>query len=353
MAEREEPSSRSKGKASKKVTIQDVASAAGVSVATVSNYLNDYPYMRAATREKVQTQIDRLGYVVNEAARNFRSGRTKLFLLSIPDLTQIYFAELAEQVIRAARAKGYGVIVESTGQDYQREIDSIRSMATGISDGLILSPTQMTDSDISYLEGDFPLVVLGESVFSAPAPHILIGNVIGARMATRHLITSGCKTVVLVGGTLDSKKPSSRSLRTQGYRVELEAEGQAFRPDYVLQAEQWTSQDGAKAVRAMLEKGIHPDGIFALNDLLATGVISQLTALGIRVPEDVRVVGFDNIDEAKYTVPALTTVDPDRAAVADYAVNSLLEQIKNGHRAPKRSLPVSCSLVLRDSSPKV
>ncbi|PWG63999.1 LacI family DNA-binding transcriptional regulator [Bifidobacterium callitrichidarum] len=338
---------------SRKPTLHDVAKRAGVSVASVSNYLNDYPYMKPATRERIQKAIDELGYVTNQQARNLRSGRTGLISLSLPDLNQIYFAELAEETIKQAREYGYRVIIESTGNDRQREIDSARAMASNMTDGLILSPTQLRAEDVHELEGDYPLVVLGERLFGAPAPHVMIANESAAQAVTEHLLKAGCRTIAVVGGTLDASLPSSRSMRTKGYAAALADRGLPVRPELVREIGEWTSAEGAKAVRDMYAQGIRPDGIFALNDLLAMGVISQLREMRVRVPESVRVVGFDDIDEAKYTIPSMTTVDPDRAQVAKLAIESILKQLDDGARAPQSRIDVAFQLKYRASSPQV
>ncbi|NEG55103.1 LacI family DNA-binding transcriptional regulator [Bifidobacterium platyrrhinorum] len=338
---------------SRKATLHDVAKRAQVSVASVSNYLNDYPYMKAATRERIRKAIDELGYVANRQARNLRSGRTGLISLSLPDLNQIYFAELAEEMIKQAREHGYRVIIESTGNDRRREIDSARAMASNMTDGLILSPTQLRAEDVHELEGDYPLVILGERVFGAPAPHVLIANEAAAQAATEHLLKAGCRTIAVIGGTLDDTVASSRSMRTKGYVAALADYGRPLRPELIREIGDWTSAEGAKAVRDMYAQGIRPDGIFALNDLLAMGVISQLREMRVRVPESVRVVGFDDIDEAKYTIPSLTTVDPDRAQVARLGIESILSQLEAGGRAPRSRIDVAFRLRYRDSSPRV
>lgn len=338
---------------SRKATLHDVAKRAHVSVASVSNYLNDYPYMKPATRERIQKAIDELGYVTNQQARNLRSGRTGLISLSLPDLNQIYFAELAEEVIKQAREYDYRVIIESTGNDRNREIGSARAMASNMTDGLILSPTAMSAADVGELEGDYPLVVLGERVFDAPAPHVMIANETAARAATEHLLRAGCRTIAVVGGTFDASMPSSRSMRTKGYAAALAEYGRPIRPELVRETGEWTSAEGAKAVRDMYAQGIRPDGIFALNDLLALGVTSQLREMRVRVPESVRVVGFDDIDEAKYTIPSLTTVDPNRAQVAKLAIESILGQLRDGGRAPQSRIDVGFRLRYRSSSPQV
>lgn len=338
---------------SHRATLRDVARLAGVSVATVSNYLNDYPFMKPVTKERIQQAIDKLGYTANQQARNLRRGRTWLISLSIPDLNQIYFAELAEEMIKAAREYGYRVIIESTGNNRQHEINSVKAMSRNMTDGLILSPTSMTSVDVAELEGDYPLVLLGERIFDAPAPHIVIANDVGARMATDHLIDMGCRTIAVVGGTLDEDIPSSRLMRTKGYVVSLADHGMRLDPSMVRECGDWTSAEGARAVREMYAQGIRPDGIFALNDLLAMGVISQLREMRVRVPESVRVVGFDNIDEARYTIPTLTSIDPGRAQIAELAVKSIVEQVEEGTRATRRRVDVDCRLVCRKSSPEV
>ena len=146
----------------RKATLHDVAETCarvrGISVQLPQRL----PYMKPATRERIQQAIDELGYVTNQQARNLRSGRTGLISLSLPDLNQIYFSELAEEMITRAREYGYRIIIESTGNDRQREIESAHAMASNMTDGLILSPTAMRAEDVAELEGDYPLVVLGE-----------------------------------------------------------------------------------------------------------------------------------------------------------------------------------------------
>ena len=162
----------------------DVAHEAGVSVASVSNFLNKQPYMSEAMAARIAEAIDQLGYKVNSSARNLRSGRTWLLKLVIPDLRQVYFSELAEDILAEARQHGYGVIVESTTNNRARKLESIASMGTHSADGLILSPLMMTVDDIAALEGDYPLVLLGERLFGVNAPHVVIRNREGAAGAT-------------------------------------------------------------------------------------------------------------------------------------------------------------------------
>ncbi|PXY85778.1 LacI family DNA-binding transcriptional regulator [Bifidobacterium asteroides] len=336
----------------RRATLVDVAKRAGVSIGSVSNYLHNRPHMSEKMRKRIKDAVDDLGFVANESARTLRSGRTGLITLSIPDLRQVYFAELAEEVIRAARERGYGVIVESSGNSRERELACLSDVHRNMTDGLIMSPVKMSQDDLSLMEGDYPLVILGERVFGGPAPHVTVENEAASKAATEHLLRAGCKHIAVVGGSLDSSISSSRSLRTRGYLRALKEHGVTVDESLIRETGEWTSESGARAVRQMLAEGIRPDAIFALNDLQAFGVSSQLRELRIAVPEQIRVVGFDNIDEARYTIPSLTTVDPMRTVVAQKAIDLLIGQIETGRRASPAEYLTGYDIVYRHSSPK-
>ena len=337
---------------SPRITMADVARAAGVSVASVSNYLNNRPYMTADMRKRIASAIERLGYQVNSSARNLRSGRTHLIKLSIPDLKQVYFSELAEDVLAEARLRGYGVIVESTTNNRERELDSVNSMGSRTTDGLILSPLMMRQSDVHLLDNGIPLVVLGERLFNVPAPHVVIANVRGAAMATRHLLDVGCHRIAVVGGVRGVRsEQSSGVIRTQGYRDALAQAGVDYDPQLVVETDGWSSRDGADAVVRMLSDQLDFDAVFALNDCLAWGVLRQLRACGVNVPSEVRVVGFDNVEESEFMIPSLTSVDPGKREIARLAVESVIQQIESSQRAGASMIEAPAELVYRESSP--
>lgn len=262
----------------------DVAHEAGVSVASVSNFLNKQPYMSEAMAARIAEAIDRLGYKVNSSARNLRSGRTRLLKLVIPDLRQVYFSELAEDILAEARQHGYGVIVESTTNNRARELESIASMGTHSADGLILSPLMMTVDDIAALDGDYPLVLLGERLFGVNAPHVVIRNREGAAAATYHLLDAGCRRIAVVGAVPHPEHDfSSGSIRTHGYREALAARGIPCDDSLLIETQGWGSADGLVAVDTMLESGLQFDAVFALNDLLACCVNCANAALPCRM----------------------------------------------------------------------
>ncbi|PLS31973.1 LacI family transcriptional regulator [Bifidobacterium margollesii] len=331
----------------------DVARLAGVSVSSVSNYLSNYPYMKPTTKQHIQEAIDALGYVTNERARSLRSGRTGLISLSIPSLTQAYFAELAEEIIAAARRRGYGILIESTGFSRERELASVTAMASKTTDGLILSPLALENADIPRLRGDVPMVLLGERLFGVPAPHMLVHNVEVARKLTEHLIAAGCRTIAFMGGVLESDHMSAEALRTKGYVQALEAAGMPVRPELVAGiVGEATSRKGVELVESMFASGVRPDGIVCYSDLVAFGVLRQLREMQVRIPEDIRVVSIDNLDESQYTVPSLTSVELGRHEIAELAVDSILRQLKEG-RAPGEEIYADYRIIHRESSPAV
>lgn len=332
------------------VTLHDVARLASVSIKTVSNVINDYPHIRPATREKVEAAIAELGYTPNLTARNLRSGRTGAIALALPDLGLPYFAELAALVIQEAEAAGVVVLVEQTGADRTRELDLLRSPRLKLTDGLIFSPLGMGQEDAAALDVSFPLVLLGERIFDGPADHVTMRNVEAARAATEHLLAQGRRRIAVVGAH-EGEVLGSAALRLQGYREALEAAGIAYDETIIGYTTLWHRANGADSMRELLARGGQFDAVFGLNDTLALGAMRVLQESGRRVPDDVAVVGFDGLDEAAYSIPSLTTVDPGRAWIAKTAVSTLLERIAGAVEVPARTLLADYSILERESAP--
>ncbi|MCC4909292.1 LacI family DNA-binding transcriptional regulator [Microbacterium sp. cx-59] len=307
-------------------TLHDVARLAGVSIKTVSNVINDYPHIRPATREKVQLAIAELGYTPNLTARNLRSGRTGAIALAVPDLGLSYFAELAATVIAEAERLGVVVLVEQTGGDRGRELDLLRSPRLKLTDGLIFSPLGMGQDDAERLSVPYPMVLLGERIFDGPVDHVTMRNVDAARAATEYLIAAGRRRIAVVGAH-DGEVIGSAGLRLRGYREALAVAGIAYDDALIGYTTMWHRSNGARTMRDLLARGAEFDAVFGLNDTLALGAMRALQESGRRVPDDVAVMGFDDLDEAQYSIPSLTTVDPGQAWIARTAVQTLLARI--------------------------
>ena len=332
--------------------MHDVALIAGVSIKTVSNVLHDYPHVRPATRDRVLAAIEELGYRPNLSARGLRSGKTGIIGLAVPELRENYFAELADAVIRAAERKGLGVVVEQTNGDRESELRVISGARMHYTDGILFSPVGMGQSDASLLDVPYPLVILGERIFGGPADHVTMHNVSSASAAVEHLLAMGRRRIALVGAEGDDvSDASSWSLRVRGYRKALDQADIPVDEHLIRRTLHWSRAGGAAAVHEMIDEGHAFDAVFALNDALALGVLRGLQEAGLRVPEDVAVMGFDNVDESRFAVPSLTTVDPGREEIAATAVDLLVERInEKGVKAPPRTVKAGFSIVSREST---
>lgn len=332
-------------------TLHDVARLAGVSIKTVSNVINDYPHIRPATKAKVEQAIAELGYTPNLTARSLRSGRTGAIALAVPELGLSYFAELAAAVIEAAEEAGLVVLVEQTGGDRDRELELLRSPRLQMTDGLIFSALGMGQDDAAQLRRPYPLVLLGERIFDAPVDHVTMRNVEAARAATEYLLASGRRRIAIIGAH-PGEVIGSAGLRLRGYREALEAAGVPYDESLIGETTLWHRANGAHGMRELLERDPGFDAVFGLNDTLALGAMRVLQEAGLRVPEDVAVVGFDNLDEAQYSIPSLTTVDPGQRWIARTAVATLLERIQRTDAAAEpRLLLADFHVVERESAP--
>ncbi|MET9444358.1 LacI family DNA-binding transcriptional regulator [Streptomyces sp. NPDC006610] len=341
-------------------SIKDVARHAGVSEKTVSNVINDYVHVSDRTRRAVQEAIEHLGYRVNLAGRHLRKGRTGIIALVLPELDLPYFAELARHVIREAEQRSLTVLIHQTGADRAHELAALTGFGSTFVDGVILSPLALTADDLTDRpRGAPPTVLLGELVEEG-ADHVAIDNEKAAREATEHLIGLGRRTILVVGGR-DEPGHGTAQARTRGYRAALAEAGIAFDPAALLRVAYFRTPDGAEAVARALRDGVRPDALLCLNDQMALGALRTLHEYGLRVPEDVAVVGFDDVEGGRFSIPTLSTVAPDKAAVAKTAVDLLQRRMDEASGTagesdastadrPPRDLRVPHRLVLREST---
>jgi len=339
-------------------TMADVARRAGVSAKTVSNVLSGYPYIKDTTRERVLTAIDELGYELNVTARILRSGRSGVIGLAVPELGQPYFGELADEVLAAARRHDLQVLIEPTGFTRDGELEALREPRRRLVDGLVFSPAALDQGDAHLLEDlGYPLVLLGEQIFSSRVDHVTMHNVEGAREATDLLLDVGRRRIALIG-MLHAPTAGSATLRFRGYREALEARGLAVDERLLGWADDgWHRANGARAMAAVLDSGVQVDGVVALNDALAIGAMFELQVRGLSIPRDVAVVGFDDIEDARYSVPALTTVDPGRREIAEVAVDLLRRRLDERTSAVGSPRPpvlhvADLQLIERESTPR-
>jgi DNA-binding LacI/PurR family transcriptional regulator len=315
-------------------TIQDVAKAAGVSPMTVSNVINDHPHVRASTRAKVVKAMEELDYRVNVAARNLRAGRTFTIGLAVAEIDRPYWGQFAARVIEEAAGHRLRVLIEQTGRSRENEINALSLSRNRMYDGLLLSTVGLGAHDADMLRVDYPVVILGERIFAGPVDHVAMPNVEGARAATAHLVERGCRRVAAILGRAGGD-PDVSSLRYAGHKEALEAAGLSCDPSLRITVEDLTLKGGHAAATRLIRSGAQFDGLFCVTDTAALGALRALREAGIRVPEEVKVIGFDNLVEGEYSSPSLSTVDPDNAAMARTAVKMLVQRIAEpGNRQP-------------------
>ncbi|MGW3682218.1 LacI family DNA-binding transcriptional regulator [Streptomyces prasinus] len=330
-----------------RVSLKDVAAHAGVSIKTVSNVVNNYQHVTPAMRERVQRSIDALGYRPNLAARHLRKGRTGIIALALPELGNPYFAELAAAVIDAAAEHEYIVLLDHTGGRREQEILVSQGFRARVIDGLILSPIELEAKDFRDRTEPVPLVLLGEREYDLPYDHIAIDNVAAARAAVRHLVSLGRRRVAFIGARRGRSEPAQ--LRVQGWREELTAAGLPADGSLVAATDGWGHADGAAAMAHILDGGERPDAVFAYNDPMAIGAMRVLHERGLRVPEDIAVVGFDDVLEGRFSAVTLTSVSPDKTAIGRLAVESVLARLHDAAPEPRR-IRADHRLVEREST---
>ena len=332
-------------------TMQDVARHAGVSPMTVSNVVNGHPHVREATRERVLQSIAALGYHVNTAARNLRQGRTGVIGLAVPDIDRPYFGLLAGLLIERAAARGFEFVIEQTAARRERELDAIDRSRLRSYDGLILSAVQLHDDDAMLLQSDFPIVVLGERSYSSPLDRVVMANEQGAAMAAAHLIDVGCTQLAMIGGRTGAPDDIDvETLRARGFSDTARQRGLELRPDLIRSVE-FSFEGGYRAMSQLLDDGETVDGIFCATDVIAIGAMRALYERGVRVPDEVCIVGFDDVTLASFLTPSLTTMSPDHSAMADAAMTMLIDRITGTRGADQYETVVGAvTLMQREST---
>ncbi|ROQ60191.1 LacI family transcriptional regulator [Streptomyces sp. 840.1] len=330
--------------------LKDVAALAGVSTRTVSNVVSGSGAVANETRARVQAALDELGYRPNVAARNLRAGRTGLIGLVIPELHSPYFGELAGLIVEAAQQRSWTVVIDQTFGDREAERRLLEGAGDRLVDGLIISPWSLGPEELTGRSREVPVVLLGEQEAHGVADRVAVDSVLAADEATTHLLRSGRRRIAAIGVQPHLRNETARQ-RLAGYRQALHRAG--LKPDPTLERPVTTlhRKDGAEAMTALLKAGQRPDGVFAFSDELALGALHAAVTRGVRVPQDIAVVGFDGIEDGRYANPPLTTVVPDKRQIAERALQCLADRIYSpASTVPPLDIVISHQLDRRASS---
>ncbi|KQZ18722.1 LacI family DNA-binding transcriptional regulator [Streptomyces clavifer] len=330
--------------------LKDVAALAGVSTRTVSNVVSGSAPVAAETRARVQAALDELGYRPNMAARSLRAGRTGLIGLAIPELHSPYFGELASLIVEAAQQRSWTVVIDQTFGDPHAEKRLLEGVGSRLVDGLVISPWSLGPEELSDRSRDVPVVLLGEQPPRGLADRVAVDNVLAADEATTHLIDSGRRRIAAIGVQPHLHNETARQ-RLAGYHQALRRAGLLPDPHLEKAVTALHRADGASAMAALLEADTRPDAVFAFSDELALGALHIAHERGVRVPQDLAVVGFDGTEDGRYANPPLTTVVPDKRQIAERALQCLADRIYSPASAvPPQDVVISHHLEKRASS---
>lgn len=325
-------------------TIYDVARLAGVSTATVSRALNGTGQIATGTRRTIEAAVEQLGYRPNTIARSLVTKSTQTIALLLPEITNPFYAQLVGGIQEAALAARHTMLLCTTEGDPEREeqyLSLLRSKQVdgALVDGLVLPPHRIA----RFVAEGFPIVCLDRDVDSRSVPLVQVDNRRGAFLATQHLLALGHTRVAHVAGAQELRISEQR---VAGYRDALAAAGLPADPELVAVGS-FTEEGGYAAMQDLLDSGA--TAVFAANDLSALGVIHALAASGRRVPDDVSVVGFDDVRLAAYTSPTLTTVRQPAREIGERATRLLLD-LTSRRPVPQLVHLLEPRLVVREST---
>lgn len=335
----------------KNVRIRDVAKAAGVSTATVSRALSNPELLTEATREAVFMAVRSTGYRVNKAARNLRTRQARAVLVLVPNLGNPFFSEIISGISESFDDYGYSVLIADTKDHTAAGKLLVDYFLDAQVDGMICLDGSISNRELQQFGENgvsCQIVFACEWVHDSDLPSVRSDNVEGARLAVRHLYELGHRKIAHVTGPQDNVLTHARR---QGMLEERTRLGLPVRDEWIIRGD-FSLESGKEAAEKIALMEDRPTAVFCASDQVAFGLMSTLTAKGLRVPEDISVVGFDDIELSEYYVPALTTIRQDRHGLGVQAAQLLMNHIGNDQNAPDGTTPVmvNVELVVRQSA---
>jgi len=328
------------------VTIRDVAEAVGVSVNTVSRALNDKPDVSAETKAAILETAKKLDYRPNKLARGLRSNKTQTIGVIVADIANPFYGAMVKGVEKAARASNWSIILGNTDEDYEKEAEVIQTMLADRVDGLLIVPAQAGTETIKQLqESKFPFVLLGRRFDDLPTDYVVTDDAQGGFIATEHLIKLGHKQVAMINGPL---RVSSAKERLRGYKKALETYGLEI-DETMVSAGAMTTEDGYRITKALLDRRVHPTAVFAYSDFVAFGVMRAIREAKLNIPNDIAVVGYDDVEFSSCLETPLTTIAIPEQELAINAVRVLETRLNTSDKDPLTSV-LSVKLIVRDST---
>ena len=331
------------------VSMKDVAALAGVSVGTVSNTLNSPDRVSEKSRERVQAAIDKLGWVRNESARQLRAGASHLIGMVVLDISNPFFTDVVTGAEDAMAETGYSVHVANSGQWPEREATHLERFEQARVAGVLFAPVgELLDRVLRLRSLGIPVVLVDRAADATEACSVAVDDIAGGRMAVQHLLEMGHRRIAFVGGPSELSQVESRR---RGAEYAVGQHSQAVLIEIPTSALDLGSGSSAARKIVEMEPGMRPTAVFAANDLLAIGLLQGLVLEGLRVPDDIAIVGYDDIAFAAAAAVPLSSVRQPRAEIGAQAARLLLAEIAaNGREHVHSAIRFTPELVVRASS---
>jgi len=336
-------------------SIKDVAKKAGVSISTVSHVLNNTKYVSDDLKRKVNITIKELGYEVDIVARSMKSNETKKIGIIVDDMCGLFYPYIIRAICTVAEAAGYNAIICDSRSNIDREKKSLKDLVSSRVDGIIISSSISTEYASMYVhelkeltsnKKQIPLVSIERNFSEWGIDSVFTDMEEGGYKATQHLIDIGCKKIGHITG------PTVASVvqdRIRGYKRALEANGYPVKDDNFAFGD-YSHVSGYIAMKELMHKNPYLDGVFIANDQMAIGACNALKELGKNIPNDIKVIGFDDVFVSSIVDPPLSTVHIQKEHIGLESINILLDQIKNGPHVPAKRVELPNHIVVRKST---
>lgn len=337
---------KSASKNHRNITAMDVANESGVSLATVSRVLNGYKFVKESTRNRVMDAVEKLGYVANWQARSLASGNSQLIGLLVPNLDMGYVGTIVQAIDRELERNNYDLILYTSHRRPDKESFYVSAIANGMTEGMLLVAPQ---GPAAYLDAlrkqNFPYVLIDQVDIEENGSFVEASNWQGAYEATAHLLELGHKRIAFITGALTVRSAIDR---LEGYKAALSDYNIPIRDELII-AGNYQQHMGYESTRKLLQRiDPLPTAIFASNDLSAFGAMDAARECDLHIPDDISIIGFDDIPQATLVYPKLSTVRQPLDEMGQVAVKLLIERIDNPDRPPQ-SVRLPTQLVIRDS----
>ncbi len=327
------------------ITLKMVAEKAGVSVNTASRAINNKPDINEETKNRILKVAQKLGYIRNAAAVALRTKKTGTIGVVIADNSNPFYAEVLNGMEEAAREKNYHIILTNTQRNYKKEEEAINLLLTKRVDGLLITPVQDKDDDIKNLiDANIPFIIVGRDFKNIEVDAIYNDEVKGGFLATEYLIKKGHKRIALIDGFLHKSPAKGRS---EGYKKALDKYRIPL-DESLVSVGDINIEDGYERTKQMLKKNLDFTAIFAYNDMMAFGAMQAIKEKGLRIPEDIGLVGYDDIPFSSHISPALTTIRLKKQELGVESVKLLFSRI-NGSRKKMKKIILDVELIIRET----